>query len=181
MTRRAHLPERLDVAALAADGAEISGRWPLPELPRLTADEPLGADPSTREVTWSARGERRRVGGGDQTWLHLQAQAQAQRECQRCLQPVTVALDVDRWLRFVPDENTAAAMDAELDEDVLTLEPRLDLRQLVEDELLLALPIVPRHEECPEPLPLPQDDDAEPAAEHPFAALAALRRAGSGH
>jgi uncharacterized protein len=36
---------------------------------------------------------------------------------------------------------------------VLALEPALDLKELVEDELLLALPLVPRHEVCPEPLP----------------------------
>jgi uncharacterized protein len=54
----------------------------------------------------------------------------------------------------------------------------LDLHQLAEDELLLALPLVPRHEACPQPLPPPAvhppaDSDA---ATHPFAALATLKR-----
>jgi uncharacterized protein len=48
----------------------------------------------------------------------------------------------------------------------------------VEDELLLALPIVPMHERCPMPLPMAADE--APATEetdrpHPFAALAALK------
>ena len=58
---------------------------------------------------------------------------------------------------------------------MLALEPALDLQSLVEDELLLALPLVPRHEVCPEPLPL-EPEPAAPAAAHPFAALAALKR-----
>ncbi len=51
-------------------------------------------------------------------------------------------------------EEAAAALDAESDDDVLALESSLDLHALVEDELLLALPLVPRHDECPEPLPV---------------------------
>jgi uncharacterized protein len=42
----------------------------------------------------------------------------------------------------------------------------LDLRALVEDELILALPMVPRHDVCPEPLPL-AGRKPEQAAEAP--------------
>ena len=75
----------------------------------------------------------------------------------------------------VDDQQQPNTDDSE--DDVLALTRALDLRELVEDELLLALPIVPRHEVCPEPLPQPADDaaPAEPAP-HPFAALAALKR-----
>ena len=45
---------------------------------------------------------------------------------------------------FVRGEDAAAELDAESDFDVLTLTRSLDLRELVEDELLLALPLVPR-------------------------------------
>ena len=49
---------------------------------------------------------------------------------------------------------------------------------LIEDELLLALPLVPRHEQCPEPLPraFVEDDPAIDPADNPFAVLAALKR-----
>jgi uncharacterized protein len=53
---------------------------------------------------------------------------------------------------------------------------RLDLLPLLEDELILAVPLVPRHERCPEPLPLPADEPDEMPAEHPFAKLAALKQ-----
>ncbi len=75
-------------------------------------------------------------------------------------------------------EAEAERLDAESDDDHLVLVPRLDLLALVEDELILELPLVPRHEGiCPEPLPQPAADEA-PVDErpNPFAALAALRK-----
>jgi uncharacterized protein len=90
-------------------------------------------------------------------------------------------LALDRWLRFVEDEAQAAELDAELDDDVLALPRWLDLVELIEDELLLALPLVPRHAVCPVPLPMALEAETAPAEEapHPFAALAALKRPGS--
>ena len=62
--------------------------------------------------------------------------------------------EVERRFLFVAGEDAAAALDAESEDDVLALEPGARPAELVEDELLLALPLVPRHEVCPEPLPL---------------------------
>ena len=60
---------------------------------------------------------------------------------------------------------------------MLVLTRALDLHELVEDELILALPLVPRHDACPQPLAAPATAE-EPLAErpNPFAALAALKR-----
>lgn len=181
MTARSHPQRSLDVASFAADGASLAGRWPLAQLARL-ADGGVGED-----VRWSVQGQLRAVPGGEpETWLHLAATARVQRECQRCLQPVELVLEVARALRFVAGEVEAAALDAECEDDVLALPRSLDLRELVEDELLLALPLVPAHEHCPRPLPMrvgepPDDDDDEPdPTPHPFAALARLK-SGKGH
>lgn len=175
MTIRAHDPRRLDVAAAAASGAELGGRWPLSGLTRLTEGAAGQVD---EPVTWSARFEQRREpGGAAQVWLQLHARARVARECQRCLQPVLLALDIDRAFRFAATEDEAAALDADSEDDVLALSRRLDLRELVEDELLLALPIVPKHEQCPAPLAPPEaSEDGAPA--HPFAALASLKGRG---
>jgi uncharacterized protein len=174
MKSRAHDPLRVDVVAAAAEGAQLSGRWPLAALERLhsTGDGDLAAD-------WQAHFEQRRVAGeaAPQVWLRLQASASVARECQRCLQPVLVPLVVDRAFRFVSGEDEAAALDADSDDDVLAASARFDLRALVEDELLLALPLVPKHEQCPVPWQ-PEPAAPEPTADHPFAALAALRRGG---
>ena len=51
---------------------------------------------------------------------------------------MVMPLRVDRRFFFVAGEDAAASLDAESDDDVLTLEPALDLKSLVEDELLLA-------------------------------------------
>jgi uncharacterized protein len=85
------------------------------------------------------------------------------------------ALTVDRRFRFVRTEAEALKLDEVSEDDVLVLEPRLDVGTLLEDELILGLPIVPMHRACPQPLQPPQDAVLDDAAPHPFAALAALR------
>ncbi|MFZ5548490.1 MAG: YceD family protein [Pseudomonadota bacterium] len=171
-------PRRLDVAAFTAARGELSGQWPLAELPRL-ADSVLGAEPPDAPVHWQAEGEQRPVtGGSPEVWLRLSAQAGVSMRCQRCLGPMPVPLDVDRWIRFVTGAEAAEVLDAELEDDVLELERQTDLRELVEDELLLALPLVPRHEACPEPLPAAagEADASDEARPNPFAALAQLKK-----
>jgi uncharacterized protein len=180
MTTRTLDPRRLDVAAAAVANSALAGRWPLSELARLAHDAAGRVD---EPVTWSARFEQRReLGAAPRAWLQLQAQARVARECQRCLQPVLLQLGVDRTFAFAPTEDEAAAQDAESEHDVLGLSRQFDLRELVEDELLLALPIVPMHEQCPAPLLEAAPSQAEAAADvapaHPFAALAALKRGG---
>ena len=162
----------LDVARLAETGAERAGTLPGALLARL-AEDALSAP---ADVHWSARGERRRaVSAAPETWLHLQCHGAVELTCQRCLQAVTQDLDVERAIRFVADEADAERLDEDADDDVLALPPGgLDLAALIEDELILALPIVPRHASCPEPLPL-SSEPVDEAAPNPFAALASLK------
>lgn len=181
-------PLRLNVAGLAADAASVSGTWSLTTLERLAASAHADAPPAASdEVVWAARGEqRRRTGGSPEVWMHLQARTSVRLQCQRCLAPVEVALDCDRWFQFVATEDAAAALDADSEDDVLELTRALDLRELVEDEFLLSLPVVPRHDRCPEPLVVPGDVLAaesmeEPAKENPFAVLQALKTPKAGH
>jgi uncharacterized protein len=177
VSSRPNDPRRLDVAAFAAADGELSGELPLGELGRL-ADSVLGAEPRDAPIHWQAEGRLRPVMGGEpETWLHLTSQACVSLRCQRCLQPMPVPLDVDRWIRFVRDAAQAEALDAELEDDVLELPRQLDLPELVEDELLLELPLVPRHEVCPQPLPQGSGPDLDvPERPNPFAALEQLKR-----
>lgn len=181
MSARSRDPSRLDVESFAKEGGELGGQWPLRQLRRLADVTHAEARPSESDkVHWQARGELRPVrGAAPQPWLHLSAQTSLNLECQRCLQPMTVPLDVSRSFCFVHGETTAAELDAESEDDVLALTRALDLRELVEDELLLSLPLVPRHESCSPPMPL-ASAEAEAAEErpNPFAALAALKRRG---
>ena len=184
MAAREFDPFRLDVEAFAKEGASLDGRWSLAQLDRLA--ESALAEPdsdveatSGREVSWQVRGELRALRGGDsQLWLHLNAHTELPLECQRCLKPVVTGVDTERSFLFVRGEDAAAQLDADSEDDVLALTRALDLRELIEDELLLALPLVPRHDVCLSPLPMSvADDDASAEAPpHPFAGLAALKR-----
>ncbi|MDE2082621.1 MAG: DUF177 domain-containing protein [Burkholderiales bacterium] len=184
MTARRPDPRSLHLRAWAAADGRLQGEWPLASMPRLLASLAAGAPPAS--ARWSAEGGLRPVAGGaPEPWLLLQAQAEVSLQCQRCLNPMPQRIEVSRRFRFVPSEQQAERED-ELDEDdVLALPPRLDLMALLEDELILALPLVPRHEgACPQPLPgaaLAAAEPAEPAdpggpavAPHPFAGLAVL-------
>ena len=122
------------------------------------------------------------MGGIPQVWMQLTVRASFPMECQRCLTPVDVPLHVERAFRFVADEATAEALDDDSEEDLLVISREFDLHELIEDELLMALPVVPRHDECPTDVPMASSDDdfeeASAARPNPFAALASLRGSG---
>lgn len=169
---------RLDVAAAAQQKATLSGQVALQDLARL-AQEALALSPDL-SVDWRVQGESRTaVDGSLRPALHLQASTVLPLTCQRCMGEMRQALAVDRHFIFVPDEEMAGVLDDASEDDVLVLAPDFDLLALIEDELLMALPLVPRHERCPEPVRLSVQDAGFEAAQehvpHPFAALAALK------
>lgn len=162
------------MAALAAEGASLRGSWTADELARWHATQTPPEATEPPPVQWAVRGETRRPGAPDaQIWLHLQVSALAWLTCQRCLQPFSQPLQVERAIRWVADEREAEALDADSEDDVLALVPAPDLRTLVEDELLLACPIVPRHAACE--LPPHAAGPASAAEGGPFAGLARLK------
>lgn len=174
-------PRRLDARRFAQVGATLTGELALTELSRLAQDLAGPIAPDAR-ANWSARGTLRPgpAGTAPDPWLHLQVQATVPLTCQRCLAAVDTGLLVDRWFRFVADEATAEAQDDDCEEDLLPLEPRPDLADVIEDELIMALPLVPMHERCPTPpaaLQAIQPDEAPPETgrPHPFAALEKLK------
>jgi uncharacterized protein len=176
-------PRHLDVRALAAAGASLEGSGALREYARVAA-EAQGAG-SERLLAWRVQGKLLKPEGrSEQVWLHLRADCLLPLTCQRCLGPVDVPVSFDRDFRFVADEATAAAEDEAAEEDVLVLSRDFDLLALVEDELLMALPVVPCHGLCPvQPVLAVADagfEDALADQAHPFDGLRALRRDKSG-
>lgn len=169
-------PTSLRVKAFAQASASIEGSAPMAQFERLSAD---CVGEVSAPVHWKARGAtQKKAGASDEIWLHLQAEAQAPLICQRCLKPVLVSLLVDRDFRFVADEATAMAEDDDAEEDLLVLSSEFDLLALVEDELLMDLPLVPMHEACEsEHVPTSDGLDVSELAEkpNPFAVLAALK------
>lgn len=173
----------LDIAAFTKAGQQLQGQTALSAFTRLLPELPAGSDAAAITVTWQAMGEFvPETGGAGQNWLYLQLHTQLPLTCQRCLQPVAVDMDVQRDFRFVRDEATAEAQDDECEEDLLVMSRSFDLHTLMEDELLMALPLVPRHEHCPQPLDFdgteaaPAQSGAEAVQKpNPFAVLAELR------
>ena len=177
-------PHRLDMKAFAQAGGRLSGHESLLKYERL-AQEAKGLHPDLL-VDGQAQGEIRTVAGGvGQVWLHIKAQATLPMECQRCLMPVDVPLELEHEFRFVADEATAEALDDECEEDLLALSRDFDLHEVIEDELLMAVPVVPKHDECPTVVPLASSDEdfeeANAEKPNPFAALAGLQKVGKEH
>lgn len=169
---------RLDVRRFAEEAGELQGTEQLRVFPRLLA-EGVQADP-TLPVHWRARGEMHNPQHVEpEVWVHLEADTILPLVCQRCLGPVDMPVAVERSFRFVPDEATAAAQDDEAEEDLLVLSRSFDLLELVEDELLMDLPVAPRHEACPDPVKMSVEDpefaEAGATRENPFAVLGRLK------
>lgn len=169
---------RLDVRRFAEAGGVVEGEARLDAFTRLIAE--TGGRGAGSPVQWRAEGELLNPQHvRPQVWLHLSAQATLPLVCQRCLAPVEVPVEVERSFRFVPDEATASAEDDEAEEDLLAESRSFDLLELVEDELLMDMPAVPRHEVCPEALPQSAGEAEFEAAgtprENPFAVLGRLK------
>ncbi|MDO8273974.1 MAG: YceD family protein [Serpentinimonas sp.] len=177
-------PKALDLRALADSGQTLQGELALAELARWGADAPpwpTALEPLRWQALAQWRADPASVPGagrseGRQLWLHLRWAAQVPLRCQRCLEPYLEPLQDERWFRFVADEARAQAEDEECAEDLLVWVPRFNLQELIEDELLLALPLVPMHEACPSALPgyaqAAADGVEEPQRPNPFEVLA---------
>jgi uncharacterized protein len=170
---------KVNMQAFAEAGVPLIETVPLQNLERL-AHESAERQPDAT-VNWQAVAELR-AGSTSQMaiWLHLTADTCLPLTCQRCMGAVLAPLQIDQWYRFVATEDIAMAEDDASEEDLLVLTPQFDLLAVLEDELLMALPLVPMHDECPE-LPvfsagvidMPSGIEGKP---NPFAALAELKK-----
>lgn len=163
--------EPVDVFELARTGGEVAGRRPLTDMPR--AAESL-ASPGG-ELVYRLQGFRD-ARGRPAARLHFEASPAL--ICDRCSGPVELALEGEATYYFVRSEAELARIPVdESEEEPLLGSARFDLGELLEDELILALPISPRHADC---AASGLTDDApaaqpEPERPHPFAALAKLK------
>lgn len=169
----ADLPESFDPDVIAREHLAVAADVPVSDFPRL-ADLLTSSKGVVRVTLKASMSADRRPA----TTIGLVAALE--QSCQRCLQPVTVIIDHEHTVEWVADEAELARLDALDDESVdpdrefmpMPVPPRVQTMVLVEDELILSLPIVPRHEVCA--LPEAAPDQAE---DHPFAALAQLKSA----
>lgn len=155
----------LDGLEFARHGRRLAGRVRLASLPRLA--DVLADDGG--EIECEVLGESDREGSA---FLVMRLEGEVGLRCQRCLETLIVPLRVASRLLLVPpgrqwpDEELA-----EDDYDAVEAGKEMALLPMIEEEVLLALPIAPMHESC-EP-PAATNDEQAPS---PFAALAKLRK-----
>ena len=159
----------LDVDRLADGGAEVDFALALSELPALPAG-----------IGGSVAGRARFTRTHGLAVAELTVRGAATLECQRCMQPLTVPVDTTVKVAMVASESDVARVPAEL-EPVLAPGGRTSVGELISEELLLMLPIVPLHagdESCATAPPAEQIAPVEQAPEthKPFARLAELMK-----
>lgn len=173
-------PPLLDVKHAAQASLHQEGVETLSNYERLM-QEAKGLD-GENAFSWTALTELRPDPSGEPApWLRLTVLTTVPQICQRCLEPVEVPVQVAREFRFVESEALAAQQDDECEEDLLVISRDFDLAALIEDEVLLALPLVPRHEVCPVKVKMAaadKDFDAPAEKPNPFAVLANLKKPG---
>jgi uncharacterized protein len=162
------LPEQIDPLRLAEAGARLCGQLPVTRLARLRPllSQPEGEIEVTADFGIDEQATR---------WMHLQAHAALPMICQRCMGPMTVTVNADTTLAFLTSESEAQRLGNRYEPYLLSA-GKTSLMEMVEDELLLRMPMIPKHEgpqACTGAEPAPEKDEAD--RESPFAVLAGLR------
>jgi uncharacterized protein len=162
----------LDVDRLAHDEAEIDFDIPLAELPRLQARIP--------GIGGNVHGAVRFGRQSEIAVAELSLTGKATLQCQRCMKAMELPIESTAHVALIFAEADAADVPEDL-EPVLARSGSISAGELVEEELLLALPIVPLHEELrdctvPPAAPLVAEDAAEHVTQRPFAGLDELLR-----
>lgn len=165
------LPRHIDLERIGREPRTYAGKLSGETMPKLMElVDQITAIEASMQVEWAQ----------DQAHaaIHGTCWAQVTLVCERCLEPMNMRLEGDFAVLAV--DRPQQADELPMDQAVVEA-PRgqLDVVSLIEDELILGLPVVPRHDDTacdggqrhfgPENEPLPQ-------AQSPFAALGALRQ-----
>ena len=132
----------IDGFQFASAGESLQGVWPIRDFARLR--EMLAAHDG--EVAYELDGLRDERG---RPALRVKAKGTLQLRCQRCLEALPYDVRADELLVLA---GTQAEIDAEPVDvhsaDRVVAAKEMPVRDLIEDELILALPYAPRHEAC---------------------------------
>jgi uncharacterized protein len=132
----------IDGLEFARAGAKLQGEWPVANFPRL--QDALHSNAG--DLRYVLRGMPQEQG---RPALKLELEGSLQLICQRCLGPLAFPFRIAASLQLAA---TQAEIDAEPIEgsgpERIVAGREMPVHDLIEDELLLALPIAPRHEQC---------------------------------
>lgn len=164
----------LDTFAFADQAQELSSQCSVKLFKRALKGLPEQSD--DQQIDWALWGETDSAG---RRFLSVRLDGSVQLECQRCLEVFAYPVHVENTVQLVEHES-----ELDLDEDDPEAIERIlssrsfDGFDFLEDELILSLPYVAKHEQCPHlPEALKQDPEAEPPAkkENPFKVLKQLK------
>jgi len=170
-----------DLFAFIRDGEQLTGTVSLTDMPRLLAEQAADAPAdANRQFRWQMQGVVRDQAAEPgqparrRTFVDLEVDGSIWLQCQRCLHAYEQPLPVRARLEVMRSEEEASAAPLDDDEaDVIVGSHHFNLIAQIEDELLLALPVSPRHAVCPDDA-LPEAAEAEKKPS-PFAVLANLK------
>ena len=171
MTDQTTNPWQIDVFALCKEQATIKGELPIALLTRLAADLTRHDGVLNYQLSGTTDDKKRAL-------LRIQVNGSLMMRCQRCLEDMQHAVDVDYTVQLVHSEQE---LDSEEDELNAVAEGRADIEKIVgsktfdtlnllEDEIILSLPIVTTHKNCEKTLPMSAGEKTSP-----FDALRALK------
>ena len=168
------LPKQLDLRGLAARGVQIRGTVSPEDLRRLAEAGIAVVDSGSAEFDFRRDEEARYV-------LAVSVEAKVVMQCQRCLSDMEVPVKSASLMACVWTDEEAAALPATY--EPLVVSDAADLSDIVEEEILLAIPVSPIHEtDCKsaaQQAALEVDDlkAVEETGEHdsPFAVLERLK------
>ncbi len=166
-----NLPLKVDPFRFAENGLSLSGFLLIKELPRLCSSLHSDEGQVNAELEFGIDEEGiRYVKGHLETYLTLQ--------CQRCLESFKYEIIANFLLGIVHTEKEALELPERYDPLVVT-DGSVILRDMIEEELIVSLPIVPMHDakKCQAILPFESNSGAiaEAEKESPFKVIESLR------
>ncbi|MBV8048160.1 MAG: DUF177 domain-containing protein [Paludibacterium sp.] len=159
-------PILIDPLKHAFEGRRIAGKLPVAELDERVLSELAEA---SGEVDWALTGFIDALG---RPALRIVLSVAVSVPCGRCVQPLAVDLAADSVITlFNSEDKLEAAVEVDETLDAIMAEPELDVLALIEDEIIMGLPLSPLHDDCgTEHL-----ERAKADKPNPFAVLAALK------
>lgn len=166
------LPSLIDPRKLALQGNLLEGTVDVEDLPRLASAVSAVCGPLQASVQFELDESRATIAHGN-------AQVTVETICQRCLDPLQIDLRAEFAVQVIWSEEQINRVAANY-EPWLVLDKMASLNELLEDEILLALPLVNYHDvgDCTGDTFVPGGEVAQEQAvsDSPFSILQQLKR-----
>lgn len=167
----APLPKKIDPRKLAERGVRIEGEAGTSQFPNLASM--LADEKGKLTVDLQFENDELRI-----RTIKGCAGGKVNMTCQRCLEPVEITVEANFNLAIAPTEEHAKTLPKYYDPLIVEGE-ELQLLSMVEEELILSLPIVPYHDDCSVQMSYGDEAAADVATDsdktNPFSVLASLK------